>query len=75
MSAPPADAANYVANLRSQYPQLPALGRVELENEALSRYGGFSTRYYTVNASGNGWVETTRQDLRDYVTVIRSNMR
>jgi hypothetical protein len=69
------DAGNYVANLRSQYPQLRALSGVELENEALSRYGGFSTRYYTVNASGDGWVTTTRQDLLDYVSVIRTNMR
>jgi hypothetical protein len=69
------DASTYVANLRSQYPQLPALSGIELENEALSRYGGFSTRYYTVNASGNGWVETSRTDLLQYVSIIRNNMR
>jgi hypothetical protein len=70
------DAGNYVANLRSQYPQLPALNGVELENEALSRYGGFiNDRYYTVNGSGNGWVITTRQDLLNYVQFIRNNMR
>ncbi len=66
-------ANNYVANLQSQYPQLPGLNVLELENEALSKYGGFSTRYYTVNASGNGWVITTRQDLLEYVSVIRAN--
>ena len=69
------DASNYVAGLRSQYPQLPALSGVELENEALSRYGGFLDRYYTVNASGNGWVTTTREALLDYVSTIRGNMR
>jgi hypothetical protein len=65
------DANNYVSGLRSQYPQLPALNDVQLENETLSYYGGFATRYYGVNADHTGWVVTTRQALLDYVDTIR----
>ena len=48
-------------NLQCQYPQLPGLNVLDFENEALSKYGGFSTRWYTVNASGNRWVVASGQ--------------
>jgi hypothetical protein len=68
-------ANSYISDLRSQYPQLPALTGQQIENEALSRYGGFSDHYYTVNSTHNGWVTTTRTDLLQYVSSIRGNMR
>jgi hypothetical protein len=68
-------ATNYVSNQQSLHPQLPGLSGQELEKEALSFYGGFSTRYHLVNSSGNGWVTTTRSDLLTYVANVFNDIQ
>jgi len=70
-----ADANNYVASEQSQYPQLPSLSGQELEKEALSFYGGFSSRYHLVNSTGTGWDTTTRTDLLTYVQNVFNNVQ
>ncbi|MGA2629125.1 MAG: hypothetical protein ABSG54_02830 [Terriglobia bacterium] len=70
-------ANNYVSSLQSQYPQLPGLTGVQLENEALVYYGGFATgtHYYYPNSTGTAWVTTTTSRVLNYVGTIRNDMQ
>ena len=68
---------NEVTNQQAAKPGLRDLTGVELENYALGFYGGFSDRYYTPVQNGGQWEwqTSTRQDLIDYVDVIRNNIQ
>jgi hypothetical protein len=69
------EAEGYVSSEQTQYPQLPSLSGQEMEKEALSFYGGFSSRYHLVNSSGTGWDTTTRTDLLTYVQSVLSEIK
>ena len=70
-------ASNQVANLQSTHQGLRDLSGVELENYALSLYGGFRIKYYTpVQTEGRwDWQMTTREKLLVYVSFIRANIQ
>jgi hypothetical protein len=69
-------ASSYSSSEQKTYPSLPALTGVQLENVALVYYDGISgVEFYTPNASGNGWVQTTNSVALTYVSNIRNDIQ